>query len=152
MRILIAGASGAIGRLLVHRLRANQHGVFALSRPPDVPSLQEIGAEPVIADALDAAAVKAAVERIRPDVVINELTSLPRRYTPSEMKVASERDHKVRVEGNINLLAALRDAGVRRYLYKVPDSGMSLAPGLRTSRSRSSPARRRGSRPALAPT
>jgi 2-alkyl-3-oxoalkanoate reductase len=122
-----AGASGAIGRLLVHRLRANQHGVFALSRPPDVPSLQEIGAEPVIADALDASAVKAAVERIRPDVVINELTSLPRRYTPSEMKVASERDHKVRVEGNINLLAALRDAGVRRYLLQ--SSGFWYEPG-----------------------
>jgi hypothetical protein len=40
--------------------------------------LKEIGAEPVIADALDAAAVKAAVGRIRPDAVINELTSLPR--------------------------------------------------------------------------
>jgi hypothetical protein len=40
--------------------------------------LKDIGAEPVIADALDAAAVKAAVERIRADAVINELTSLPR--------------------------------------------------------------------------
>ena len=59
MRILIAGASGAIGRPLVHRLRANQHEVFALSRSPDSAPLREIGAEPVIADALDAAAVKA---------------------------------------------------------------------------------------------
>jgi 2-alkyl-3-oxoalkanoate reductase len=118
MRILIAGASGVIGQPLVHRLRTNQHEVFALTRPPDAPSLQQIGAEPLIADALDAAAVKAAVRRIRPDVVINELTSLPRHYTPTEMKVASERDHKVRVEGNMNLLAALRDAGVRRYLLQ----------------------------------
>ena len=77
MRILIAGASGAIGRPLVHRLRANQHEVFALTRSPDsAPALKEIGAEPVVADALDAAAVKAAVGRIRPDAVINELTSL----------------------------------------------------------------------------
>jgi nucleoside-diphosphate-sugar epimerase len=58
MRILIAGASGAIGPRLVRRLRANQHGVFALARSPDsAPALKEIGAEPVIADALDAAAV-----------------------------------------------------------------------------------------------
>ena len=73
MRILIAGASGAIGQPLVRRLRANQHEVFALARSPDsAPPLKEIGAEPVIADALDAAAVKAAVGRIRPDAVINE--------------------------------------------------------------------------------
>jgi nucleoside-diphosphate-sugar epimerase len=89
--------------------------------------LKEIGAEPVIADALDAAAVKAAVGRIRPDAVINELTSLPRHYTPAEMKAAAERDRKVRVEGNINLLAALRDAGVRRYLLQ--SSGFWYAPG-----------------------
>ena len=128
MRILIAGASGAIGRPLVRRLRADQHAVFALARSPDsAPALKDIGAEPVIADALDAAAVKAAVARIRPDVVINELTSLPRRYTPAEMKAAAERDRNVRAEGNINLLAALRDAGVRRYLLQ--SSGFWYAPG-----------------------
>src|SRR5262245_42037880 len=79
MRILIAGASGAIGRPLVRSLRANQHEVFALTRSRDsAPASKEIGAEPIVADALDAAAVKAAVGRIRPDAVINELTSLPR--------------------------------------------------------------------------
>ena len=124
MRILIAGA---IGRPLVRRLRANQHEVFALTRSPDTAPLKEIGAEPVIADALDAAAVKDAVGRIRPDAVINELTSLPRHYTPAEMEAASERDRKVRVEGNINLLAALRDAGVRRYLLQ--SSGFWYEPG-----------------------
>jgi 2-alkyl-3-oxoalkanoate reductase len=128
MRILIAGASGAIGRPLVRRLRANQHEVFALTQSPhSAAALKEIGAEPVIADALDAAAVKAAVGRTRPDAVINELTSLPRHYTPAEMKAAAERDRKVRVEGNINLLAALRDAGVRRYLLQ--SSGFWYAPG-----------------------
>src|SRR5215831_521009 len=128
MRILIAGASGAIGRPLVRRLRANQHEVFAFMRSPDAaPALKEIGAEPVIADALDADAVKAAVGRIRPDAVINELTSLPRHYTPADMKAAAERDRTVRVDGNGNLLAALRDAGVRRYLLQ--SSGFWYAPG-----------------------
>jgi nucleoside-diphosphate-sugar epimerase len=125
MRILIAGATGAIGRPLIRRLRANRHEVFALTRSPD--ALREIGAEAVIVDALDAAAVKAAVGRIRPDAVINELASLPRHYTPAEMKAAAERDRKVRVEGNVNLLAALRDAGVRRYLLQ--SSGFWYAPG-----------------------
>jgi hypothetical protein len=51
---------GAIGRPLVHRRRANQHEAFALTRSPGSAPLNEIGAEPVIADALDAAALKAA--------------------------------------------------------------------------------------------
>ena len=128
MRILIAGASGAIGRPLVRRLRADRHDVFALTHSRDSgAALRDIGAEPVIADARDAAAVKAAVERVRPAAVINELTSLPRHYTPAEMSAAAERDRKVRVEGNINLLAALRDAGVRRYLLQ--SSGFWYAPG-----------------------
>src|SRR5437870_5956384 len=128
MRVLIAGASGAIGRPLVRRLRANRHEVFALMQSPgSAAALKEMSAEPVIANALDAAAVKAAIGRIRPDAVLNELTSLPRHYTPAEMKAAAERDRKVRVEGNINLLAALRDAGVRRYLLQ--SSGFWYAPG-----------------------
>ena len=54
MRILIAGATGAIGRPSVRRLRANQHEVVALTRSPDsAPALKEIGAEAVMADALD---------------------------------------------------------------------------------------------------
>jgi nucleoside-diphosphate-sugar epimerase len=128
MRILIAGASGAIGQPLVRRLRANQHEVFALTRSPDSAlALKEIGAELVIADALDAAAVNSAVGRIRPEAVINELTSLPRHYTPAEMKAAAERDRRIRVEGNNNLLAALRVWGVRRYLLQ--SSGFWYAPG-----------------------
>ncbi len=71
--------------------------------------------------------MKAAVGRIRPDAVINELTSLPRHYTPAAMNAAAERDRKVRMEGNMNLLAALRDAGVRRYLLQ--SCGFWYAPG-----------------------
>ena len=131
MRILITGATGAIGRPLVRCLRANRHEVFALARSPDSASaLKQIGAEAIIADALDAAAVRATVGRIQPNAVINELTSLPRHYTPAEMKAAAERDRKVRVEGNINLLATLRDAGVRRYLLQSSGYWYTLGAGL----------------------
>jgi len=133
MRILIAGATGAIGRLSVRRLTANQHKVFALTRSARFRTGVggKLAREAVMADALNAAAVKAAVGRIRPDAVINELTSLPRHYTPAEMTAAAERDRKVRVEGNINLLAALRDAG-RAALpaAKFPDSGIAPGAGL----------------------
>jgi len=100
MRILIAGATGAIGRPLVRCLKEHRHTVFALTRSPQsARAVGELGAEPVTADALDPASVKAAVARVRPDAIINELTSLPRRYTAAEMKAAAERDYKVRIEG-----------------------------------------------------
>ena len=86
-----------------------------------------MGAEPVSADVLEATSVNEAFKRIRPDAVINELTSLPRHYTPAEMRAAAERDRKVRIEGNANLLAAIGDLGVRRYLLQT--SGFSYAPG-----------------------
>jgi nucleoside-diphosphate-sugar epimerase len=106
----------------------NHHEVFALARSPDTASVfEETGVEVVIADALDAAGIKNGLRRTRPEAVINELTSLPRHYTPAEMKAAAERDRKVRVEGNVNLLAAFHDAGVRRYLLQ--SSGFWYAPG-----------------------
>ena len=128
MRLMIAGATGAIGRPLIRCLRERGHAVFALARSPEsARAVAASGAEPVIADALDAAAVKAALVQVRPEAVINELTSLPRHYTAAEMAAAAERDRKVRVEGNTNLLAALRGAGVHRYLLQ--SSGFWYAPG-----------------------
>jgi 2-alkyl-3-oxoalkanoate reductase len=128
MKVLVAGATGAIGRPLIRCLKESGHTVLGLVRSSDSESaLVEIGAEPVTADALDAFSVEAAIRRMRPDAIINELTSLPRHYTPEEMKAAADRDRTVRTEGNINLLAAMRDAGVRRYILQ--SSGFWYVPG-----------------------
>src|SRR5579864_4783394 len=119
MKILLAGATGAIGRPLIRRLREDRHTVFGLARSPSSRSaLVKLGAEPVTADALDATSVADAIMRVRPQAVINELTSLPSHYTPDEMRAAAERDHKVRTQGNLNLIAALSDGGVQRYLLQ----------------------------------
>jgi 2-alkyl-3-oxoalkanoate reductase len=128
MRVLIAGATGAIGQPLIRCLNQDHHTVYALARSPKSSRVvTELGAEPVTADALDAASVKAAITRVRPDAVINELTSLPSHYTAAEMQAAAEHDRKVRIEGNINLLAGLRDARVRRYVLQ--SGGFWYAPG-----------------------
>ena len=128
MRVLLAGATGAIGRRLIHRLRQQGHSVFGLVRSSDAtPILARMDAEAVIGDALDRASVRAVIAHVRPDAVINELTSLPRHYAPAEMKAAAERDSRVRREGNVNLLAGMRESGVRRYVLQA--SGFWYAPG-----------------------
>jgi 2-alkyl-3-oxoalkanoate reductase len=128
MRVPLAGATGAIGRPLIRGLKRNGHTVFGLVRSAEsTRMLTEMGAEALIGDALDVASVRAAIARVRPDAVINELTSLPRHYTPAEMKAAAERDSRVRREGNVNLLAGVRESGVRRYVLQ--SSGFWYAPG-----------------------
>jgi nucleoside-diphosphate-sugar epimerase len=128
VKVFVAGATGAIGRPLIRRLTQAGHTPFGMVRSRDLSaSLSDAGAEPVVADALDAASVSAAVAKVRPEIIINELTSLPRHYTPTEMKAAAERDARVRLEGNKNLIAAAQQAGVRRVL--VQSSGFWYAPG-----------------------
>lgn len=128
MRVLVAGATGAIGRPLIKSLTLAGHTAFGMVRSQSSGAvLSESGAEPVIGDALDAQSVSAAVAKVRPDVIINELTSLPKHYTPTEMKAAAERDTRVRLEGNKNLIAAAQQTGVRRFL--VQSTGFWYAPG-----------------------
>jgi nucleoside-diphosphate-sugar epimerase len=113
---------------LIHGLKQHGHSVFCLVRSAESARIvTEIGAEALTGDALDAASVRTAIAFVHPDAVINELTSLPRHYTPAEMKAASERDSRVRREGNVNLLAGMRESGVRRYVLQ--SSGFWYAPG-----------------------
>src|SRR5262252_10693536 len=129
MRVLIGGATGAIGRPLIGFLSECGHVVFALARSPgSARVVAALGAEAVIADVLDMTAMKTAIMQVRPEAVINELTSLPRHYTVAEMAAAAERDRQVRIEGNKNFLAVLPETGVRRYLLQ--SSGFWYAPGV----------------------
>jgi nucleoside-diphosphate-sugar epimerase len=128
VRVFVAGATGAIGRPLIKSLTRAGHTTFGMVRSQGSgASLSDSGAEPIIADALDASSVRAAIARVQPDVIINELTSLPKHYTPTEMKAAAEGDAHVRLEGNKNLIAAAQRTGVRRFL--VQSTGFWYAPG-----------------------
>jgi nucleoside-diphosphate-sugar epimerase len=54
MKVLLAGASGAIGSPLTRQLVAHDHRVLGLTRDWDgARRLQALGATPVVADALD---------------------------------------------------------------------------------------------------
>ena len=132
MRVLVAGASGAIARLLVAQLVAAGHTVVGMTRSDrGAQALRALGAEPVVADALDAAAVEHAVRGARPEVVIEELTALPRHYTPEAMRDALAASNQVRTVGGANVQAAAERAGARRYIapsgsyYYVPGPGLA---------------------------
>jgi nucleoside-diphosphate-sugar epimerase len=128
MRVFVAGASGAIGRPLVAALLAAKHEVIGMtSRDAGLKVLREQGAEGVVVNALDAKAVSAEIARIRPDAIIDELTSLPKRYTPEEMRAAAPRDRRIRLEGGGNLDRAAIEAGVKRYI--VQSTGFFYGPG-----------------------
>jgi 2-alkyl-3-oxoalkanoate reductase len=117
MKIFVAGATGAIGRPLIAQLLAKGHDVVALTRSlKKAQALAEQGVMAAIADIFDADAVNAAVIRAQPEVVIEQLTSLPKNYTQESMRTAAELNTRIRLEGGANVLAAAQAAGVRRYL------------------------------------
>jgi nucleoside-diphosphate-sugar epimerase len=132
MKFFIAGGTGVIGRPLTAQLRAKGHTIVALTRSPEqAPALVERGIEPAIADVFDPDAVKAALTRAQPEVVIEQLTALPRTYTRESMSAAAPFNTRIRLEGGANVLAAARAAGVRRYLrqsiafWAVPGAGLA---------------------------
>ena len=117
MKISVAGGTGAIGRPLIAELLAKGHDIVALTRSPEkARALAEQGIEPAIADVFDADAVKATVSRAQPEIVIEQLTALPRTYTPESMSAAAPLNRRIRLEGGANVLAAAQAAGARRYL------------------------------------
>ena len=71
MKVLVAGATGGLGRSLVPQLIAAGHEVTGMTRSESgASSVRSFGADVVLADGLDAAAVRAAVEKVRPEVVV----------------------------------------------------------------------------------
>ena len=132
MKIFVAGGTGVIGRPLLAELLAKGHTVVALIRSrEEAPALVERGIEPAVADVFDTDAVRAVVGRAQPEVVIEQLTALPRTYTPESMRAAAPLNTRIRLEGGANLLAAALAAGVRRYLrqsiafWAVPGPGLA---------------------------
>lgn len=115
MRIFVAGATGAVGRRLVPRLAGNGHHVVGLTRTPAKTSLlRELGAEPVVADALDETAIHAAVVAARPDVIVHQLTDLKGASDLRKFDRAFASSNRLRTAGTDHLLAAARDCGVKR--------------------------------------
>jgi len=115
LKIFLAGATGAIGRPLAELLVKAGHEVVGTTRSQSrAEALRASGAEPVVVDVFDEAALSKAVVDARPEIVVHQLTDLPRGLDPAKMAEATRRNARMRSEGTHNLVAAARRAGVRR--------------------------------------
>lgn len=118
VRVFVAGGSGVIGRPLVWQLVAAGHEVVATTRTPaKADLLRSLGAEPIVVDALDAAAVRKAVVAARPEAVVHQLTALPPTYDPSKAAFYTL-TNRLRTEGTRHLLAAAQAAGSSRFVMQ----------------------------------
>ncbi len=119
MKVLLAGATGAIGRRLVPRLVEVGHQVTAMTRSKEkLGELYELGAEPILCDVFDAGRLGSVVAKAKPDAVINQLTDLPQSLNPRKLGEYYAANNRVRREGTSNLLSAALGAGVRRFLVQ----------------------------------
>jgi 2-alkyl-3-oxoalkanoate reductase len=126
MNIFVAGASGAIGRPLLAELVRQGHAVTGMTNSDaGARIIAGLGAAVAQVSAFDAPALERVLRESRAEVVIDELTALPRH--PSEMAAAAAGDRKLRLEGGGNLHRAARACGVRRYVQQ--SSGFFLKPG-----------------------
>jgi 2-alkyl-3-oxoalkanoate reductase len=153
MRVFVAGGTGAVGRALVPALIAAGHQVTASTRSAGKGAqLRALGAEPVVADGLDRAAVIAAVKDAAPDVIVHQMTALSAMKSFRKFDAQFAVTNELRTKGTDNLLEAADAAGVRRVVaqgytgwpnqrsggpvkteadpvdpHPVPDTGQSLA-------------------------
>src|ERR687893_516888 len=119
MKVLLAGATGAIGKRLVPQLVEAGHEVAAMTRSKEkLDMLSTLGAEPVLCDVFDAGRLGSVVARVEPDALINQLTNLPQSLNPRKLGEYYAANNRLRREGTRNLLSAALSTGVRRFLVQ----------------------------------
>ena len=117
MRVFVAGASGAIGTRLVAQLVDRGHEVIGTSRSPgSAERIRALGAQPVALDLLDARAVRKAVLETEPDAIVHQATALADVRFSRNLDRSFAQTNRLRTEGTDALLAAAREAGVRRFV------------------------------------
>jgi nucleoside-diphosphate-sugar epimerase len=117
MRVFVAGASGAIGTRLVPQLIDRGHEVIGTSRSPgNAGPIETLGAKAITLDLLDARAVRQAVLESAPDAIVHEATALADVTFSRSLDRSFAQTNRLRREGTDALLAAAREAGVRRFV------------------------------------
>jgi nucleoside-diphosphate-sugar epimerase len=117
VRVFVAGGSGVIGRRLVPQLVARGHQVTATTTSAaKLGLLEQLGADGVVMDGLDAVSVGEAVARARPDAIVNQMTGLSEAHAGQPNLRKPDRffavTNRLRTEGTDHLLAAAEATGV----------------------------------------
>ncbi|HEX5945413.1 MAG TPA: NAD(P)-dependent oxidoreductase [Acidimicrobiales bacterium] len=116
MRVFVAGATGAMGKQLVPRLVSAGHEVTGMtSKEANRGLVAELGATPVVADALEPDQVADAVGRANPEVIVHQLTAIGA-IDLRHMDRSFARTNRLRTEGTDHLLSAGRAVGVKRFV------------------------------------
>src|SRR5215469_1748470 len=117
MRVLLIGASGAIGTHLTRQLAGQGHHVTGTSRSAaKAGQLKSLGAQPVALDVLDAPAVEAVLAEDRPDVVIYQSTALAGARFGRSLDKTFAPTNRLRTLGTDNVISAAREAGVGKVI------------------------------------
>lgn len=134
MRVFVAGGTGVIGVPLVQRLLAVGHDVGVLARSPgSAERVRRLGAEPVEGDALNERSLQYAVRTYRPEVVINQLTSLPRNLLNLyEGMRSAELTNRLRSESTPVLVEAAAAEGAERVITQSISFAQQPGPGVRS--------------------
>ena len=133
MKVFVAGATGAIGKKLVPMLAAAGYDVVGMTRTEAKhDQLRRLGAQPVVADALDADAVGRAVGEAEPDVIVHELTAIPAAPDMRHFDREFALTNRLRIEGTDHLLSAGPAAGGERVVVQSNATAGSTAPAPRS--------------------
>jgi nucleoside-diphosphate-sugar epimerase len=117
MKVFVAGATGALGKVLLPQLVANGHEVVGMTRTASKRDLiRGLGARPVVANALDPEAVARAVAEAEPDVIVHQLTALSDGIDMRHFERSFAQTNRLRTDGTDHLLAAGRAVGVERFV------------------------------------
>ncbi|MGO4102598.1 NAD-dependent epimerase/dehydratase family protein [Leifsonia sp. YAF41] len=117
MKIVVAGASGVLGRQFLPLLTSSGHETIGLVRTErGATRVRELGGEAAFADLLNRDAVVQALERSRPDAVVHLATAIPPKLDPRKMARQFEATNLLRTTGARNLLDAADKVGVRRVI------------------------------------
>jgi nucleoside-diphosphate-sugar epimerase len=117
MKVLVAGATGALGKQLVPRLVARGHEVVGTTRSESKrEAISELGATPTVLDALDAEQVARVVAEAEPEVIVHELTALSVGFDLRHFDRTFAETNRLRTEATDHLLAAGRAVGVKRFI------------------------------------
>jgi nucleoside-diphosphate-sugar epimerase len=117
MKVLVAGATGALGKQLVPKLVASGHEVAGMTHSAsNRDGVRALGAMPVVADALEPEQVAQAVAEAEPEVIVHQLTALAGSLDIRHFDRSFALTNRLRTEGTDHLLAAGRAVGVRRFV------------------------------------